>query len=89
MKFGNYWYNVDTTRDDPIGGSPNFKFFLKLDGDFENHIRADKYKTESLYRQYPMAAPSTQCSGKPKILLWKSVWKFQGKLERDISEWLG
>ena len=58
VKMGDYWYNVDTTWDDPIGGSPNQGYFLKSDADFADHWRDSQYRSGSFYNEHPMAPVS-------------------------------
>lgn len=55
VKKGDYWYNVDTTWDDPVGGSLRYTYFLKANVDFMDHTRDDQYTTVEFYEKFPMA----------------------------------
>ena len=52
MKMGDKYYNVDATWD--AVSYPDYKYFLKSDGNFESHTRDDEWKTDEIYQQYPM-----------------------------------
>ena len=52
MKLGGKYYNADATWD--AESYPDYKYFLKADENFENHIRDDEWKTDEIYQQYPI-----------------------------------
>ena len=58
VKMGKYWYNVDCTWDDPIGGdgrSQNrYDYFLKSNKNFSKHIRDSEFDTQEFNLEYPM-----------------------------------
>ncbi len=56
VKLGDYWYNVDTTWDDPIMlRALYYDYFLKSDADFADHERSEEYTTSSFYEAHPMS----------------------------------
>ena len=57
------WYNIDVTWDDPIGASgvnlkQQYKYFLKADSDFRDHVRDEEFNSSTFYNVYPMAKQS-------------------------------
>lgn len=58
VKLGKYWYNVDCTWDDPIGGDGRtqhrYDFFLKGNTSFSKHIRDSEFSSEEFNMAYPM-----------------------------------
>ena len=57
VKVGGAWYNVDTTWDDPEGGSLRHKYFLTGSSNFNaDHSRDDKYNTDSFHSAYPTSS---------------------------------
>lgn len=62
VKLGDYWYNVDTTWDDPISSDGKqrlfYNYFLKSDREFGDHIRDFEYSKEEFQKEYQMSADS-------------------------------
>ncbi len=52
VKLGEYYYNVDPTWD---AGRSEYRFFLRCDDNFEDHVRSDEYRTEAFCAAYPMS----------------------------------
>ncbi|MDO4515442.1 MAG: hypothetical protein Q4B72_15590, partial [Lachnospiraceae bacterium] len=52
VKLDGQYYNVDSTWD---AGKTEYKFFLKCEKTFENHVRDDEYSTNEFQEAYPMA----------------------------------
>ncbi|HEX3078561.1 MAG TPA: transglutaminase domain-containing protein, partial [Lachnospiraceae bacterium] len=57
VKLGDYWYNIDVTWDDPVGGTKvYYDYFLKGSSDFKSDHYADQeYKTKSFMDKYPIS----------------------------------
>jgi hypothetical protein len=62
VKLNDYWYNIDCTWDDPIGTKGkdyiDYKYFLKNESDFTQHIRDKVYTTEEFRKNHIMAENS-------------------------------
>lgn len=58
VRIDGLYYNIDCTWDDPVGGYPNYNYFLQSDADFKGHPRDAQYMAESFYDRYPMAIAS-------------------------------
>ncbi|MGX8728211.1 MAG: hypothetical protein ACSW75_01445, partial [Lachnospiraceae bacterium] len=63
VKLGSHYYNIDCTWDENISDKRNpeniilsYKYFLRTDGNFADHVRDDEYKTAEFYAAYPMGA---------------------------------
>lgn len=54
VKLGRYWYNVDTTWEDNVGGASTHNWFLKSQANFPGHSRDSEYTTASFNAAHPM-----------------------------------
>ena len=53
IKVGNKYYNLDSTWD--AVSYPNYKYFLKTDDNFEDHVRDNEWQSDEINQQYPMS----------------------------------
>ena len=52
VKFGDYYYNLDSTWD---AGLDTYRYYMKCDENFKNHMRGEDYTTNDFYAAYPMS----------------------------------
>lgn len=68
VKLNGKWYNIDCTWDDPVSEDNKsyleYRYFLKADKDFSNHVRDKKFTTEEFYKEYEMSETSYDISNK-------------------------
>lgn len=62
VKLDDKWYNIDCTWDDPVSEDGmshlEYKYFLKSNADFIDHIRDEEFTTEQFMENYPIAKNS-------------------------------
>lgn len=58
VKLDSYWYNIDCTWDNPIGGDKKsyqrYDYFLKSNRGFSQHVRDAEFDTREFNLKYPM-----------------------------------
>lgn len=70
VKLGDSWYNMDVTWDDQMSGI-SYKYYMKNNADFGNHISSGKYLSSSFFRKHPIAG--TSYTGEVEIPVFKKV----------------
>ena len=80
-----YWYNVDVTWDDPVGGSLRHTYFLKAPADFMDHARDAEYDTAEFHNTYRMAVLSYGVGPEPKAEQPNLSYQFTGLDGKAVS----
>ena len=57
VKLGDSWYNMDVTWDDQMSGI-SYRYYMKNNAEFRDHISSGKYISSSFFRKHPIAGTS-------------------------------
>lgn len=76
VRIGTLYYNLDASWDT---GTTSYKYFLRNDSNFTNHVRNSEYRTQSFYSGYPMGTYDYDPSAKITVTTQPTnTWVYEG-----------